>query len=88
MKWFLALYMFTSHKKVISSNLLALEITVAERSARLMLHRLRYAFDHLNFAETVGNTVNIDEFGAGVSENKFDMMLSGLLSVPQPKKEK
>ncbi len=64
-KWFLALYVFSSHKKGISSHQLAKDITVTQKSAWFLLHRLRYAFDHPNFKKTVGNIVEIDECGIG-----------------------
>ncbi len=64
-KWFLALYVFSSHKKGISSHQLAKDISVTQKSAWFLLHRLRYAFDHPNFKDTVGNVVEIDEAGIG-----------------------
>jgi transposase-like protein len=64
-KWFLALYVFSSHKKGISSHQLAKDISVTQKSAWFLLHRLRYAFDHPNFKQTVGNIVEIDECGVG-----------------------
>ena len=64
-KWFLALYVFSSHKKGISSHQLAKDISVTQKSAWFLLHRLRYAFDHPNFKNTVGNIVEIDECGVG-----------------------
>ena len=70
-KWFLALYVFSSHKKGISSHQLARDITVTQKSAWFLLHRLRYAFDHPNFKAALGNTVEIDEtFCGGDSKNK------------------
>lgn len=64
-KWFLALYVFSSHKKGISSHQLARDITVTQKSAWFLLHRLRYAFDHPNFKGIVSGTVEIDESGIG-----------------------
>ncbi|MEO5943746.1 MAG: IS1595 family transposase, partial [Ferruginibacter sp.] len=64
-KWFLALYVFSSHKKGISSHQLAKDITVTQKSAWFLLHRLRYAFDHPNFKAAVGGIVEIDEAGIG-----------------------
>ena len=64
-KWFLALYVFSSHKKGISSHQLGRDITVTQKSAWFMLYRLRYAFDHPNFKEVVGDIVEIDECGVG-----------------------
>lgn len=70
-KWFLALYVFSSHKKGISSHQLAKDISVTQKSAWFLLHRLRYAFDHPNFKNTLGNVVEIDEtFVGGKSKNK------------------
>jgi len=46
-KWFMALYVFSSHKKGISSHQLAKDISVTQKSAWFLLHRLRYAFDHV-----------------------------------------
>lgn len=62
-KWFLALYVFSSHKKGISSHQLAKDISVTQKSAWFLLHRLRYAFDHPNFKATLGNVVEVDECG-------------------------
>lgn len=64
-KWFLALYVFSSHKKGISSHQLAKDISVTQKSAWFLLHRLRYAFDHPNFKKALGNTVEVDECGIG-----------------------
>lgn len=70
-KWFLALYVFSSHKKGISSHQLARDISVTQKSAWFLLHRLRYAFDHPNFKNTLSNVVEIDEtFMGGESKNK------------------
>lgn len=70
-KWFLALYVFSSHKKGISSHQLAKDISVTQKTAWFLLHRLRYAFDHPNFKAVVGNIVEIDETGVGgESKNK------------------
>jgi transposase-like protein len=70
-KWFLALYVFSSHKKGISSHQLAKDISVTQKSAWFLLHRLRYAFDHPNFKDTLGNIVEIDEtFVGGAASNK------------------
>jgi len=69
-KWFLALYIFSSHKKGVSSHQLAKDIDVTQKSAWFMLHRLRYAFDHPNFKEVLGegNPVEVDETWIGGKE--------------------
>ncbi len=64
-KWFMALYVFSSHKKGISSHQLAKDISVTQKTAWFLLHRLRYGFDHPNFKAVVGNAVEIDECGIG-----------------------
>ncbi len=72
-KWFMALYIFSSHKKGISSHQLAKDIDVTQKTAWFMLHRLRYAFDHPNFKEVLGdcNPVEIDEtYVGGKGKNK------------------
>jgi len=72
-KWFLALYVFSSHKKGISSHQLARDIDVTQKSAWFLLHRLRYAFDHPNFKNSLGNVVEIDEtFVGGKAKNKHE----------------
>ena len=60
-KWFMALYVFSSHKKGISSHQLARDIDVTQKTAWFMLHRLRYAFDHPNFKEILTGEVEADE---------------------------
>jgi len=70
-KWFLALYVISSHKKGISSHQLARDITVTQKSAWFLLHRLRYAFDHPKFKEALGDIVEIDEtYMGGEYKNK------------------
>ena len=72
-KWFLALYVFSSHKKGISSHQLAKDISVTQKSAWFLLHRLRYAFEHPNFQAVLGINapVEIDEsFIGGKAKNK------------------
>lgn len=70
-KWFLALYVFSSHKKGISSHQLAKDISVTQKSAWFLLHRLRYAFDHPNFQNTLNSEVEVDEmFIGGEAKNK------------------
>ncbi|WP_226177046.1 IS1595 family transposase [Hymenobacter lucidus] len=72
-KWFMALYIFSSHKKGISSHQLARDIDVTQKSAWFLLHRLRYAFEHPNFKATLSGTVEVDEtYYGGVEGNKHE----------------
>jgi len=78
-KWFMALFVFSSHKKGISSHQLAKDITVTQKSAWFMLHRLRYAFEHPEFKEVMGNPTEIDEtYVAGKNKNRhYDKKVEG-----------
>ncbi len=67
-KWFMALYVFSSHKKGISSHQLARDISITQKSAWFLLHRLRYAFNHPAFKEALGNIVEVDETYIGGKE--------------------
>lgn len=60
-KWFMALYIFSSHKKGISSHQLAKDINTTQKTAWFMLHRLRYAFNHPNFQRILSGEVEADE---------------------------
>jgi hypothetical protein len=70
MKWFLALYVFSSHKKGISSYQLSRDIDVTQKSAWFMLHRLRHAFGNIETKEFDG-IVEVDETHiGGADKNK------------------
>lgn len=68
----MTLFIFSSYKKGISSDQLAKDIGVPQKSAWFMLHRLRYAFEHPAFKEIIGNNVvEIDEtYMGGDKRNK------------------
>lgn len=70
-KWFMGLYVFSSHKKGISSHQLAKDLDITQKSAWFVLHRLRYAFDHPAFRQAMKGIIEIDEsFVGGESANK------------------
>jgi hypothetical protein len=54
-KWFIAIYLISSHKKGISSHQLARDLSVTQKTAWFILHRVRYAFDHPNFMAAIPN---------------------------------
>ena len=43
-KWFIAMYLISSHKKGISSVLLATDINVTQKTAWFMLHKIRHLY--------------------------------------------
>ncbi len=61
-KWFIATYIFASHKKGISSHQLARDLGVTQKTAWFMLHRLRSAFTDNNEGQLGGggNIVEAD----------------------------
>jgi transposase-like protein len=59
-KWFIAIYIFTSHKKGISSCQLAKDLGITQKSAWHMLHRIRFAFG-INEPTELTDTVEVDE---------------------------
>lgn len=69
-KWFLAIWLVTSHKKGISSLQLAKDIDVTQKTAWFMLHRIRKCFGMDNDGE-LNNEVEIDEtYVGGKNKNR------------------
>jgi len=70
-KWFMAHYIFSSHKKGISSHQLAKDISVTQKTAWFILHRLRYAYGHSEYKKMTDKITEIDEtFIGGDEHNK------------------
>ena len=70
-KWYMAIWLITSHKKGIASTQLAKDIKVTQKTAWFMLHRLRHAARTRSFNRPLDGTVEIDEtFVGGKEGNK------------------
>lgn len=60
-KWFVAVYLHTSHKKGISSHQLAKDISVTQKSAWFMLSRIRFALQSGTFEHSPDGIIQVDE---------------------------
>lgn len=67
-KWFIAIYLFTSLKKGISSIQLSKYINVTQKTAWFMLHRIREVMDNSDNNNLFNGTTEIDEAYLGGSE--------------------
>ena len=69
-KWFLAIWLVTSHKKGISSVQLSKDLGITQKSAWFMLQRIRNCFGIHNEGE-LNNEVEIDEtYVGGKNKNR------------------
>lgn len=69
-KWFLAIYIVTSHKNGISSVQLSKEISVTQKTAWFMLQRIRNCFGISNDLELNDDEVKVDESFVDSENNK------------------
>lgn len=70
-KWFVAIYLITSHKKGISSLQLGKDLGVTQKTAWFILHRLRHASTTSIFNAPLSNVVEADEtYIGGKEKNK------------------
>jgi transposase-like protein len=68
-KWFMAIYLLMAHKKGISSVQLGKDISVTQRTAWFMLHRIRYAMRTQSFEKKLTGTIEADETYIGGKES-------------------
>lgn len=70
-KWFMAIWMITSHKKGIASTTLAKDIGVTQKTGWFMMHRLRHAARTKSFNAPLKGEVEADEtFVGGKDKNR------------------
>jgi transposase-like protein len=71
-KWIMAMYIFSSHKKGISSYQLGRDLSITQKTAWFVLHRLRYAMAKGSlFDSPLDDTVEADEtYIGGKEKNK------------------
>lgn len=69
-KWFIAMYIFASHKKGISSIQLGKDLGLTQKTAWFMLHRIREAFGHKTKVKFTGVTQADETFIGGKAKNR------------------
>lgn len=69
-KWFYAFFIFSSHKKGISSYQLAKDIEVTQKTAWHMLHRIRLAMGINSFEKPLDGIVEADETYIGGKKHR------------------
>jgi len=71
-KWFIAVYIFNSHKKGISSVQLSKDLGLTQKTAWYMLNRIRNTFSNKSIKKSSG-TFQVDEsFFAGKNKNRHE----------------
>lgn len=69
-KWFIAIYIFSSHKKGISSHQLANDLGITQKSAWFMLSRIRLAFSQKTRTKFTGVVQADETFVGGKNKNR------------------
>ena len=70
-KWFMAIWMVTSHTKGIASTQLAKDLKITQKSAWFLLHRLRHAARTKSFNKPLEGIIEADEtYIGGKEKNK------------------
>lgn len=70
-KWYVAIYLVTSHKKGISSHQLAKDIRVTQKTAWFMLQRIRFGLGVNEDMTEMEGTIELDEsFVGGKNKNR------------------
>lgn len=70
-KWFMAIWLITSHKKGIASTTLAKDLKITQKSAWFVLHRLRHAAQTRSFNRPLAGVIEADEtYVGGKAKNK------------------
>src|SRR5438067_1572274 len=90
LKWFVAIFLITSHKKGISSCQLAKDIKVTQKTAWHMLHRIRNATMTREFKAPLTGVVEMDEAYVGANPrfqhaNKRNPLLRGMAAAKEKK---
>jgi transposase-like protein len=77
-KWFIAMWMITSHKKGIASVQLAKDLGITQKSAWFVLHRLRHAARTQSFNAPLEGVNEMDStFVGGLEKNKHASKRTG-----------
>lgn len=70
-KWYVAIYLVTSHKKGISSHQLAKDLKVTQKTAWFMLQRIRFGLGTNEDMTKLKGTIELDEtFVGGKNKNR------------------